>query len=93
MKHMIRAGFVVLAMFLAVGAHAQDSGTSTGDQFRNGAQQIGEGASNIGQGIKQGAIQTWEAVKAGAQAASDKFNGRTPEPPRSPAPITHEETN
>jgi hypothetical protein len=71
----------------------QDSSPSAGDQFKNGAQRIGEGATNIGEGIKQGAIQTWEAVKAGANAASDKFNGRTAEPPRKPMPLSNDDAN
>ena len=43
----------------------------TADQFKEGAQRIGEGAERIGEGIKQGAIQTWDAVKAGASAAAE----------------------
>jgi hypothetical protein len=59
---------------------AQTSGsqpTSSGvaQQFKSGADRVGEGATQIGEGIKQGAIMTWEAIKAGASAASAKFSG------------------
>jgi hypothetical protein len=56
----------------------QKDGSSSGgaaDQIKAGARRIGEGAEHIGEGIKQGAIQTWEAVKAGASAAADKLHG------------------
>lgn len=66
----------------------------TADQFKEGAQRIGEGAERIGEGIKQGAIQTWDAVKAGASAAADKIQGGSgtpktatmPPPPPPPRP-------
>jgi hypothetical protein len=61
---------------------------SAGDQFKSAGQNIGAAAQKIGQGIKQGAIQTWEAVRAGASAASDKLNGHStvaPTPPPSTA--------
>jgi hypothetical protein len=45
-------------------------------QIKQGAQQIGQGASRLGEGIRQGAVNAWEALKAGAAAAIDKFNGR-----------------
>lgn len=45
-------------------------------QIKLGAQQIGQGAAQMGEGIRQGAIEAWEALKAGAAAAIDKFNGR-----------------
>ncbi len=67
-----------------------DSSSSggVGDQLKSGAQRIGEGAERIGEGIKQGAIQGWEAVKAGATAAADKLNntGNTPAPPPAAPP-------
>jgi hypothetical protein len=52
-----------------------------GDQFKAGADQLGNGFDKIGEGFKQGAIQAWEAVKAGAHAAGDKLNGHSSSPP------------
>ncbi len=52
-----------------------------GDQFKAGADQLGKGFDKIGEGFKQGAIQAWEAVKAGAHAAGDKLNGGSSSPP------------
>ena len=52
-----------------------------GDQFKSGADQLGKGFEKIGEGFKQGAIQAWEAVKAGANAAGDKLNGHSSGPP------------
>ena len=77
----------------------QKDGSSFGgaaDQFKVGAQRIGEGAERIGEGIKRGAVQTWEAVKAGASAAANKFKGgngapkstAAPPPPPSPPPLS-----
>ncbi len=102
------AGIVLVALIvLATGSEApnaqtsdksgQKDGSSSGgaaDQVKAGAQRIGEGAERIGEGIKQGAIQTWEAVKAGASAAADKLHGgksapsatAPPPPPPSAAP-------
>ena len=50
---------------------------STADQFKEGAHRVGEGAQRIGEGIKQGAIEAWEAAKAGAAAVSAKLNGQS----------------
>lgn len=52
-----------------------------GDQFKSGADQLGNGFEKIGEGFKQGAIQAWEAVKAGGRAAGDKLNGHSSSPP------------
>ena len=51
------------------------TGNGVSQQFKSGADRVGEGAAQIGEGIKQGAIMTWEAIKAGAGAAAAKFNG------------------
>ena len=70
-------------------AQTSDKPATTGDtagQFKAGAQRIGEGAEKIGEGIKQGAIQTWDAVKAGASAAADKFQGSGSTPKHAAAP-------
>jgi len=101
---MVLAALIVLATWSgAPNAQTSDNsgrkdGSSSGgtaDQFKAGAQRIGEGAERIGEGIKQGAIQTWEAVKAGASAAADKLHGGKsapksaaphPPPPPSDAP-------
>jgi hypothetical protein len=67
----------------------QNDGSSSGgaaDQLKAGAQRIGEGAERIGDGIKQGAVQTWEAVKAGAAAAADKLHGGKSAPKSAAAP-------
>ena len=67
----------------------QKDGSSSGgaaDQVKAGAQRIGEGAERIGEGIEQGAIQTWEAMKAGASAAAEKFQGGKSTPKSAAAP-------
>lgn len=51
------------------------TGNGVAQQFKSGADRVGEGATQIGEGIKQGAIMTWEAIKAGTAAAAAKFNG------------------
>jgi hypothetical protein len=84
MRERVCGGFLILVL-MAVGAApavAQPEQGSVSDQFKNGAQSIGQGAASIGEGIKQGAVKTWDAVKAGAQAAGDKFNDK----PSSAAP-------
>jgi len=43
------------------------------DSFSEGIQHIGEGAKRIGEGIKGAAVNAWEAVRAGASAAAQKF--------------------
>lgn len=69
------------ATLLAGAALADDSQTSengsVSGQFKEGAHRIGEGAVHIGQGIKQGAIDVWDAAKAGASVAADKFRQAT----------------
>ncbi|MGH6975852.1 MAG: hypothetical protein ACREED_02385 [Stellaceae bacterium] len=62
---------------LAVAQTSTDTPTGSGvaQQFKSGADSVGEGATQIGEGIKQGAIMTWEAIKAGTAAAAAKFNG------------------
>jgi hypothetical protein len=55
------------------------SSSDPGDQFKSAGQHIGTAARQIGQGVKDGAVRTWEAVKAGANAAGQKLQGeRTP---------------
>ena len=99
MRRLLRIVPVAL-IALAIGsgaALAQSTDTNApsdgaADQLKSGAQRIGEGAEKIGEGIKQGAIQAWGAVKAGANAAGDKLNGSgssqpktQPLPPPAPA--------
>ena len=43
--------------------------------FKSGADRLGEGANEIGVGIKQGAITTWEAIRAGVTSFAARFNG------------------
>jgi hypothetical protein len=90
----VLVGIAAAAAFVA-GIHtaiAQTSNTqptSSGvtQQFKSGADQVGQGAAQIGEGIKQGAIMTWEAIKSGAAAAAAKFNGSQSSPgTKSPAP-------
>lgn len=63
------------------GSSVAQAGTGTptsngvAHQFKSGAERVGEGATQIGEGIKNGAIVTWEAMKAGAAAVGAKFNG------------------
>ncbi len=53
----------------------QTSSGGVAQQFKSGADRVGEGAAQIGEGIKQGAIMTWDAIKAAAAAAAAKFDG------------------
>ena len=58
---------------------ATSTGSGASSSFASGAHQIGEGAQRIGEGIKQGAVEAWDAVKAGASAAAAKLGvGGTP---------------
>ena len=81
MKYSGKALLVVaIASLLVAPARAQtpsNQPTSSGvaQQFKSGADRVGEGAAQIGEGIKEGAIVTWEAIKAGAVAVAAKFNG------------------
>jgi hypothetical protein len=89
MRKLMR-GRVLIAVLVTLGAttaFAQSDQGSVSGQFKSGAQSIGQGAASIGEGIKNGAIKTWDAVKAGAQAAGDKFN----EPTSTPGTNSHVE--
>jgi hypothetical protein len=76
---------VLLLLSAAPVARADDSGappsTATssdpGVQFKAAGQHIGTAAKQIGEGVKEGAVRTWEAVKAGANAAGQKLNGES----------------
>lgn len=95
------AGAIVAVSIVSAGwtgAWAADSGQNPGqkdassfdsaaEQFRAGFRQIGDGAQQVGEGIKQGAINAWEAVKAGASAASEKFQ-ETQGKPKAGQPAT-----
>jgi hypothetical protein len=96
MKMLAPAAALALAVIVgSVPAMAQSSQGSAqpgaADQFKSAGQHISEAAQGIGQGIKQGAIQAWEAVKAGASAADAKLNGRpaTPAPPQASDKDSH----
>ena len=90
---------VAAASWLAVGTGSaiaqtsakQPTSSSVAQQFKSGADRVGEGAAQIGAGIKQGAIMTWEAIKSGAAAAAAKFNGgqTSPAASKNTAPSTH----
>lgn len=56
-------------------SNSQSTSSGVSQQFKSGADRVGEGAAQIGEGIKEGAIMTWEAIKAGTAAAAAKFNG------------------
>jgi hypothetical protein len=64
----------------------QPDSSDAANQFKVGAQRVGEGAQRIGEGIKQGAILTWEALKAGASAVADKLDGGHRSPKNTSAP-------
>lgn len=71
---------VVAISCLAGGGSAQASSNqpasgNVAQQFKSGANRVGEGAVQIGHGIKQGAILTWEALRDGATSAAARFNG------------------
>jgi hypothetical protein len=59
------------------GGTAPPTATSSGpsDQFKAAGQNIGTAARQIGEGVKEGAVRTWDAVKAGANAAGEKLSG------------------
>ncbi len=98
MKYSIRALFVAAIMsFWAASPMAQTSSNQTSSsgvaqQFKSGADRVGEGAAQIGEGIKQGAIMTWDAIKAAVAAAAAKFDGsQSPaSPSQSAAPSTRQ---
>jgi hypothetical protein len=48
-----------------------------GDQFKAAGEHISAAAKQIGEGVKEGAVRTWNAVKAGANAAGQKLNGES----------------
>lgn len=75
MQRVTLTALAFVAVVLAAAPCSADSSNTTAGTFNSGVQQIGAGAEKIGEGIKKGAIQTWEAVKAGASAAAAKFNG------------------
>jgi len=81
LKYSIKVLFVAAIMsFLLAPSIAQTPSNQTGSsdvgqQFKSGANRVGEGAAQIGEGIKQGAIMTWDAIKAAAAAAAAKFEG------------------
>ncbi|MGH7051159.1 MAG: hypothetical protein ACREFV_01415 [Acetobacteraceae bacterium] len=81
MAHPVKVLVVlVIASLMATPSFAQapsNQPTSSGvaQQFKAGANRVGEGAAQIGEGIKGGALMTWEAIRAGAAAVAAKFNG------------------
>jgi hypothetical protein len=86
MKTIAQSALVVLLLVSAAPlALADDSGpspstststpTAAGDQFKAAGQHIGTAARQIGEGVKEGAVRTWDAVKAGANAAGEKLSG------------------
>jgi hypothetical protein len=94
MTKIARCGLIALMLLAgAETASAQTnqggSSTDSGEQFKSAGRNIGAAASNIGEGIKQGAIRTWEAVKAGASAASDKFRESSANASAPPASGSH----
>ena len=89
----IPPALIVLAMWSGTtnaqtkGNSGQQNSSDVANQFKVGAQQVGAGAQQIGEGIKQGAILTWEALKAGASAVGDKFEGHgSPKDTSAPSP-------
>lgn len=64
----------VAAPALAQSSYSPSSG-EVSNQFSSGANRVGQGATQIGEGIKNGAIMTWDAMKNGAHAFANSFNG------------------
>lgn len=64
-----------LSSAAAPAASSSPSYGSISQQFSEGAQHVGKGASQIGQGIANGAVTTWDAIKAGANAFANKVSG------------------
>lgn len=94
-----RSGFlfaaVAASMCLAGPAPAQTRPTrpNSGDvaqQFKTGANRVGEGAAQIGEGIKQGAIMTWETIKHGAASIGTRVDPRRNAPSTTPAPSSRQ---
>jgi hypothetical protein len=84
MKTMARSALLVALLLSAAPlAWADESGASPstapisdpGDQFKAAGQNIGTAARQVGEGVKEGAVRTWDAVKAGADAAGQKLSG------------------
>jgi hypothetical protein len=84
MKTIAQSALVAFLLLAAAPlALADDGGTAPptaassgpGDQFKAAGQHIGTAARQIGEGVKEGAIRTWDAVKAGANAAGEKLSG------------------
>jgi len=85
MKTIAQSVLVVLLLLSAAPlALADDGGSSPatsapssgpGDQFKAAGQNIGSAARQIGEGVKEGAVRTWDAVIAGADAAGQKLSG------------------
>jgi hypothetical protein len=86
MQRVTLTALAFVAALLAAAPCNADSSNTTAGSFNSGIQQIGAGAEKIGEGIKKGAIQTWEALKAGASAAAAKFNGAGASSTKSPPP-------
>jgi hypothetical protein len=85
MKTIAQSVLVVLLLLSAAPLALADEGGSSpstsapssgpGDQFKAAGQNIGSAARQIGEGVKEGAVRTWDAVKAGADAAGQKLSG------------------
>ncbi len=77
----------VVNLYLAEPALAQTESNqptsgNVAQDFKTGANHVGNGAVQIGQGIKQGAILTWEAIKDGATTTASKFSGDRSDAPK-----------
>jgi hypothetical protein len=62
------------------GANAGLNAGQVSQQFKSGANHVGDGFVQMGEGIEQGAILTWRSVQDGAAAAASRFNGTEPSP-------------
>lgn len=94
MRKPVRAAILAFAIIVAsLPAMAQSNHGSTqgaaqpdaADQFKSAGQHIGQGAQHLGEGIKQGAIQFWNAVKAGAETVGNKLSGHSSAPDKTPS--------
>ena len=76
MKKPIWVALVAITTIVGSAPAMSQSNQGAAEQFKSAGNNISAAAQGIGAGIKEGAIQAWEAVKAGAAAAADKLSGQ-----------------
>ena len=55
----------------------QPSPSDVSNQFKSGANHLGNGFSQVGQGIKQGAILTWDSIVDGVSTTKSHLEGNS----------------